>query len=249
MVVDLSIVLATYNESDNLPFLLREIDSKVDTSKQIIFVDDGSTDNTRNVILEYVTKEQSSKYVFNNGKQTLLRADCQGISVADGEFVIIMDSDLQHPPDLIPQIVERLKDRYDIVIASRYTNGGSTGNRDAVRGLISRIASFLARTILYSSRKTTDPLSGYFGFKKDLFKQINPNWRGYKLLLFILAENPSARICEVSYKFHERENGSSKIVGGAQFLRIYLTELILAKRIELTYRKKILNQNAKEIPP
>ena len=239
MDIELSIILATLNESVNLPILLDKMDSITQIRKQFIFVDDGSTDSTRNIILEYTRKERFSKYIFNASKQSTLRAQSQGILLADGEFVVVLDSDLQHPPELIPQIYEKLVSGYDIVTASRYGNGGSTGNRDAFRGLISRVASFLAKMLLKTTRKTTDPLSGYFGFRKSLFRPINDKWTGYKLQLFILAENPSAQCYDIPYRFKERENGKSKVTDGSRFLINYLTELILAKRVELVYRKRV----------
>jgi dolichol-phosphate mannosyltransferase len=244
MGVDLSIILATYNESTNLPIILESIDSLTKLKKQCIFIDDGSTDSTRSIILEYVGRDTFSKYIFNDSKQSTLRAQSQGIHLADSEFVIIMDSDLQHPPDLIPQIYEKLVSGYDIVTASRYVNGGSTGNRNAVRGVISRVASFLAKMLLKTTRKTTDPLSGYFGFRKTLFRPINDKWRGYKLQLFILAENPSAQCYDIPYRFKERESGKSKVTDGSRFLINYLTELILAKKVELVYRKGVRQESS-----
>jgi dolichol-phosphate mannosyltransferase len=149
-----------------------------------------------------------------------------------------MDADLQHPPDKLNDIYEKLKEGYDIVVASRYTDGGSPGNRKPLRGLISRVAAALAKTYIRNARNTTDPLSGFFGFKRGLRLNINEQWRGYKTLLFLIASNPNAKIGEIPYKFVEREKGESKIVSGLDFMRIYLTELVLIKRVELRSRIK-----------
>jgi dolichol-phosphate mannosyltransferase len=107
-----------------------------------------------------------------------------------------------------------------------------------LRGLISRVAAALAKTYIKNARNTTDPLSGFFGFKKELRLNINEQWRGYKTLLFLIASNPNAKIGEIPYKFVEREKGESKIVSGLDFMRIYLTELVLIKRVELRSRIK-----------
>ncbi|MGC9193072.1 MAG: hypothetical protein ACP5FQ_04075, partial [Thermoplasmata archaeon] len=85
--------------------------------------------------------------------------------------------------------------------------------------------------------KTTDPLSGYFGFRNNLTLQIDERWRGYKILLYILSSNPAAKVHDIPYRFQERENGESKIATGFDFIRIYLTELILVKRIEIRAKK------------
>jgi dolichol-phosphate mannosyltransferase len=160
-----------------------------------------------------------------------------GIKVSDGKYIITVDADLQHPPEKLNEIYENLKKGYDIVVASRYFNERSLGKRDPDRGLISRVAGALAATFLENAKKTTDPLSGFFGFKNDLSLQINEKWRGYKILLFILSSNPNARVFDIPYKFWERERGESKIAKGFQFIRIYLTELILVKKIEIRTKK------------
>ena len=124
-----------------------------------------------------------------------------------------MDADLQHPPDNLNDIYEKLKEGYDIVVASRYTDVSSPGNRKAMRGLISSVAGALAETYIRNARNTTDPLSGFFGFKKELRLNIDER-RRYKTLLFLIASNPNAKIGEIPYTFVEREKGESKIVSG-----------------------------------
>lgn len=98
------------------------------------------------------------------------------------------------------------------------------------------MAQLLVVLMLKSARKTTDPLSGYFGIRNGLSLPINEKWRGYKLLLFILSANPGARVNDVPFKFVERERGKSKIVKGFAYIGTCLTELILAKRAEIEYR-------------
>jgi dolichol-phosphate mannosyltransferase len=240
----LSIILATYNESANLPTLLEYLSKNLSIDYQIIFVDDGSTDGTREIILNYVKHNPSSRYIFNDGKQSTLRARAQGFKVADGDFIVVMDSDLQHPPDLIPEFYERLKEGCDIVIGSRYMKGGSAGNRKPIRGLISRVAGLLAHMLLKSSRKTTDPTSEFFAFRAGLFRELNEMWRGYEIHLFLLAQNPEKNVCDVPYRFRERSVGDSKVTDGIRFIRTYLTELILAKRIELQSYGKIRADNS-----
>lgn len=231
--VDISIVLATYNESQNLPVLMGKLELIGELRKQIIFVDDGSTDKTRDMILKYSNCNPVTKYIFNEGKQSTLKAQAQGILVSDSEFVVVMDSDLQHPPELIRAIYEKLQNGYDIVTASRFTEKGSTGNRVPLRGLISRVASFITKLLLRTARTTSDPMSGYFGFRRELFKPINNEWRGYKMHLLVRAENPRARVCDIPYVFRERGNGNSNVVNGISFIRLFLTELIHVKKVEL----------------
>jgi dolichol-phosphate mannosyltransferase len=148
-----------------------------------------------------------------------------------------MDADLQHPGEKLNEIYGKLNEGYDIVVASRYVDGGSIGRREPLRGLISRLAEFYAKLFLVGAKKTTDPLSGYFGFRRGLKLEVNEQWRGYKSLLFLLSSNPNAKVKDVPYKFLERVDGKSKIVGSSEFIRIYLSEIILAKRLEVKNRK------------
>ncbi|MEM4137037.1 glycosyltransferase [Metallosphaera sp.] len=238
MEFEASIILCTINEIENLPRLVEKIENVAKFNYQLVFVDDGSTDGTREYIIEYTKKHNNAKYVFNESKKSTLIAHYMGIQNADSKFIIIMDADLQHPPEKINEIYENLRKGYDIVIASRYLNDEAKAKRDPTRGLISRVAEALAVFTLKNAKKTTDPLSGYFGFKSDLKLEINEKWRGYKILLYILSSNPTAKVHDISYKFQEREYGESKVAKGLQFIRVYLTELILVKRIEIRAKKR-----------
>jgi len=236
-----SIILCTLNEIENLPRLVESIEDIARFSYQLVFVDDGSTDGTRDYILNYCKNHSNAEHIFNEQKKSTLIAQYMGIRKADGRFIIIMDSDLQHPPNIINEIYENLQKEYDIVVASRYLKEQARIKRSPIRGLVSRTAEELARIILKNTKKTSDPLSGYFGFEKHLNLPINEKWRGYKMLLFILSANPHAKVKDVSYIFVEREKGESKVVKGVHFIRIYLTELVLCKRIEIQIKKyKIL---------
>jgi len=236
MIYDVSIILCTINEIDTLPQVVKKIEDGANFSYQIVFVDDASRDGTREFIKNYSKEHGNTEVVFNESKKSLLIANKQGISRAAGRFIVVLDADLQHPVERINNIVAKLEDGYDIVVASRYAPGGSTGNRKPVRGLISRIAAMMAKLFIESSRKTTDPLSGFFGFRREMKLNIDERWRGYKTLLFLIASNPGARIGDVPYVFMERDVGKSKIVSGADFIMTYLTELVLIKRVEIRAR-------------
>jgi len=236
MTDDVSIILCTINEIDTLPHVVKKIEERANFSYQIVFVDDASRDGTREFIKNYSEEHGNTEVVFNESKKSLLIANKQGISRAAGRFIVVIDADLQHPVERINDIVAKLKEGYDIVVASRYAPGGSTGNRKPVRGLISRVAAMMAKVFIENSGKTTDPLSGFFGFRREMKLNIDERWRGYKTLLFLIASNPGARIGDVPYVFMERNVGRSKIVDGADFIMRYLTELVLIKRVEIKAR-------------
>jgi glycosyltransferase involved in cell wall biosynthesis len=232
---ELSIVLATLNEIENLPKLIEKIDvviKNLNISYQYVFVDDNSNDGTRDFITKYCKDNPSSKYIFNQSKRSTLIARYQGITQSEGKYIVIMDADLQHPPEYLDTIYQELSAGNNIVSGSRYLKKGGTGNRYAIRGVISRIASLLAHMILKTSRSVTDPLSCYIGFNRSLKVDIDENWRGYEIGIFIRASNPTANIKEIPYRFSERENGKSKVTSNLKFVSTYLKELILAKKIE-----------------
>ena len=234
--IDLTIVLATLNEIENLPLLCSSIDSILSKQKikyQLLFVDDNSKDGTREFIINYCKKNPDSKYIFSDHKQSTLMAHYIGIINAVGKYIIIMDADLQHPPCYLINIYNTLLENYDMVIASRYCKNGSPGNRKVVRGVISRIATFIAKLLLKSSRNIRDPLSGYFGFKNDLKLNIKKYWRGYEVGIYLRASNNNLKIKEIPYKFVERERGKSKVTSSPDFIKIYIIELLRAKRVEI----------------
>ncbi len=233
--IDLTIVLATLNEIENLPKLAGRIDSILNKRKikyQLLFVDDNSIDGTRDFIIDYCKKNPLSKYIFSDHKQSTLIANYRGTKAADGKYIIIMDSDLQHPPEYITNIYDTLLKNYDIVITSRYLKNGGTGNRKPIRGIISRGASFLARMLLSTSRNISDPVSGYIGFRNGLELHINDKWKGFEIGIFLRASNPHAKIKEIPYVFKERQGGQSKVTSDIGFIQIYVKELLLAKKVE-----------------
>lgn len=228
----LSIVLATLNEAENLPPLLHRLWRVRLPRFEVLVIDDGSTDGTREILTEAALSEPRLRLIWHEGKQTTLRAQCQGIAEAKGAYVIIMDADLQHPPEVLPAMVDRLAQGAFLVVGSRYARGGSAGPRSAVRWTISRGAEMTAKIFLSEARPVSDPVSGLFGFRRDVFRRLDPSWRGYKLLLFLLVMARGQRVVEVGYQFEPRGSGASKVTQNTRFVRFFLTELLLAKRLE-----------------
>jgi len=234
----LSIVLATLNERENLPAVIERIRHQKLPRFEIIVVDDGSTDGTRDYLRELAQSDSRIRLLFHEGKQTTLRAQCQGIEVAAGAYVVVMDADLQHPPELLGPMTERLDAGAALVVASRYAPGGSAGPRTVFRWTASRGAEWLAKLMLPSARRVSDPVSGYFGFRREIWVTLNPLYRGYKLLLFLLVMAEGRPVGEVGYAFTPRGGGASKVTQGFAFVRIYLIELLLARRLREELRSR-----------
>ena len=227
-----SIVLATFNERENLPLLLQRLWTVPLPPFEVVVVDDGSTDGTRAFLREESRSERRLRLILHEGKQTTLRAQCQGIAESHGRFVVVMDSDLQHPPEVLPEMVKLLEEGTGLVVGSRYAKGGSAGERNAVRATISRGAELTAKVLLSEARGVSDPVSGYFAFRREVFRPLPPDWRGYKLLLFLLVMARGQKVAEVGFRFEPRTSGASKVTQNSRFIRFFLTELVLAKRLE-----------------
>lgn len=233
----ISIVLATHNEFGNLPFLVKEIEENVNIPYELIFVDDDSRDGTREFIIDYSHNHENVKKIFSDKKRGTAIARYRGILAASNEYIIIMDSDNQHPPSMINEIVKYLEQGYDFVVCSRYLPDGSTGNRMPIRGLISRVAATISKSLLHSARRVSDPLSNFIGFTSKLSIPL-VFWKGYEIPLCILSSNPQSKIKELPYTFRERENGISSVTSEYTFFITFLKELIIYKKIEWAIARK-----------
>jgi dolichol-phosphate mannosyltransferase len=143
----------------------------------------------------------------------------------------VMDADLQHPTEVIPSMLSRLEGGAAVVVASRYAPGGTAGSRSAGRIAISRGAEWTAKLLLPAARRVSDPISGFFGFRREVWIPLNSQYRGYKLLLFVLAMVDQRPVAEVPFRFEPRTEGASKVVQGPAFIRHFLIEAILARRL------------------
>jgi dolichol-phosphate mannosyltransferase len=233
---DLTILLATLNERSALPGLMQGIKALNLQRVELVFVDDGSTDGTREFLTDLAKEDPSVRVIFHEGRRTLSVAHNEGLEAAKGEVVLVMDSDLQHPIEAIPRILERLGSEADLVVASRYTPGGSPGRRPALRAVTSRVAELTAKLLLPEARRVRDPLSGFFAFRRNAFPTTFNLIRGYKLLLLLLAMSRPGRVVEVPYDFRLRVNGSSKIFRGVKFVPTFLSEVLVARRLSSSYR-------------
>jgi dolichol-phosphate mannosyltransferase len=225
-----SIVLATLNEAENLPRLVEAIEREPLPPFEMIFVDDGSTDGTREFLNGLAAHDPRVRLIFHDGKQTTVKAQGQGVLAARGGFVVIMDSDFQHPTSALPLLVAALERGATLAVATRYREGGSTSQRSVIRAAISRGAGRIAKLFLPDARRTSDPISGYFAFRRDGYEPLDPELRGYKLLLFLLVMARGRPIAEVGYRFEPRAAGASKLTQGPAFLKVFVSEVMVARR-------------------
>jgi len=209
-----SIIVPTYNERENLPVLVERID-KVLRDKynyEVIVVDDNSPDGTWEVALGLSLKGYPVKLIRRPGKLGLGTAVLDGLRKASGVYIVVMDADLQHPPEVLPKLLDKaLKEKADIVVASRYTQGGRVEGWGFIRKIISKGATLIAKILLPQARRTSDPMSGYFLFRREIVEGIELNPLGYKILLEILVKAKYSKIVDVPYVFRRRLYGESKL--------------------------------------
>ncbi|MBI1828701.1 MAG: glycosyltransferase family 2 protein [Thaumarchaeota archaeon] len=213
----LSVIVPTYNESKNIVGILDSLRKHlpIGTDTEIIVVDDNSPDGTGNIVEEYAKnskkeKSQSVQIIHRKTERGLSSAILAGIKYAKGDSVVVMDSDFSHPPQTIPKMIEELqKSECDIVVASRYVNGGSVKGWPFKRKMISKGATKIARHGL--GIKIKDPMSGFFAFKRNIINNIKFDAIGYKILLEILVKARGVKVKEIPYEFINRKEGSSKL--------------------------------------
>jgi dolichol-phosphate mannosyltransferase len=212
-----SIIIPTYNESQNICEVLRSIGENLPKGYQTetIIVDDNSPDGTQKIVEEYLSSMKkisgfTISLIRREIKQGLGSAILKGILHAKGDTIVVMDSDLSHPPHLIPKMVETLqKGLCDIVVASRYIKGGKIQGWSLKRKIMSKVATTIAKKGLRI--KAADPMSGFFAFKRKIIENLKLDAIGYKILLEILVKSNGSKIHEIPYTFTERKAGSSKV--------------------------------------
>lgn len=208
--VELSVEIPTYNEAENIPDIIEKLES-LDLDLEIIIVDDNSPDGTGDVAEKLKSKYSNLKVLRRPGKLGLATAIHDGLKLAEGEFVAVMDADLQHPPDSLPNLLKKAKEGNDVVIASRYVREGRSEKFSIYRRIVSRAATFLAHAMLRETRSVKDPLSGFFIFRRDTMSPERINSNGYKILLEILVKGTGKKVAEIPYTFKPRKKGESKL--------------------------------------
>jgi dolichol-phosphate mannosyltransferase len=248
----ISIIIPTYNESENIIRLLDKIKENLSTNvfTEIIIVDDNSPDGTSRVAQNYIDsdvrsnrksanfeeKQYSIKIITRKIKNGLIPALLEGIKSSHGDYVLIMDADFSHPPEMIPKIIEKLLNNSNsIVIASRYTKDGSIVGWPFKRRLISKAAAVIAKFGL-NVHNVTDPMSGFFALPRTILQNLKIDTKGYKILLEILVKSKDIPIFEIPYTFMDRKSGKSKM--GSSVILDYISSVWQLYRYGRHHQKK-----------
>lgn len=248
--VDVSIVIPTFNESENIGRLISEINEVLKASRirgEIIVVDDHSPDGTWRIVQRMMEKCDNVQLIIRKGERGLSSAVLRGFEKARGEILCVMDADLSHPPEVIPELVKPIRlGHADMVIASRYVRGSRVEGWSLKRRLISKGATYLARCIT----DVKDPMSGFFALKRRVIEGVDLSPKGYKIGLEIIAKGRYNRIIEVPFTFRGRKYGKSKLTHRVMMeYLLHLLSLLFAKnsRLRRIFKKPSSRFNRKPL--
>jgi dolichol-phosphate mannosyltransferase len=211
----LSIIIPTRNEAGNIDPLLTRLERALkDIPFEVIFVDD-STDDTPEVIQKRGTQCAFEVSVIARPPERrngLGMAVVEGMKIARADWMVVMDGDLQHPPEVIKELWDKAKSTgADLVAASRLSEGASTAGLSRQRTMLSRTLTLCLQACFPKNlRHVSDPLTGFFLLRRDSFSLEDLHPEGFKILLEIMMRNPQLKVAEVPFEFGKRHSGMSK---------------------------------------
>ncbi|MBL8202204.1 MAG: glycosyltransferase family 2 protein [Chromatiales bacterium] len=216
--IDLAIVVPTFNEKDNVDELVARLEQALDGIRwEVVFVDDDSPDHTSDRVRELAQAKPHVRCVQRIGRRGLSRAVIEGVLATSAPYVAVMDGDLQHDEALLPRMLEQSRRAgVDIVVGSRYCPGGSAGEWEKSRARMSWLATRLSRLVV--TAQLSDPMSGFFMMRRELFQSLvrDLSGEGYKILLDLFATSPRPlNFVELPYTFRSRGAGESKLDSAA----------------------------------
>jgi dolichol-phosphate mannosyltransferase len=205
-----SVIVPTFREVENIPHLIARLQAVRDAAGldlELLLMDDDSRDGiealTQSLALDWVT------LVIRKEDRGLSRAVLEGLKRSERDFVVVMDADLSHPPEKIPELLAAVRNGAEVAVGSRFTEGGSTADDwGPFRWLNSRVATLLAMPLT----SINDPMSGFFAMRRTTLhagREFDPI--GYKILLEIIVKCRCRYVTEVPIHFDNRQLGRSKL--------------------------------------
>ncbi len=226
----LSVIVPTFNERDNVTTLFRRLETALaGLPFEVVFVDDNSPDGTWQVVRALARDDSRVRCIRRIGRRGLSGACIEGILASSAPCAAVIDADLQHDETQLPKMLKLVQGgEFDLVIGSRYIEGGSADSFNRQRAGASALATEVAKRVLRV--KIADPMSGFFMIRRDKFEQLAPqlSTQGFKILLDVVATaRGHLRVREVPYTFGSRLHGESKLnsMVALDFLGLVLAKL------------------------
>ena len=228
--LQLSVVVPTFNERDNVATLVRKLEATLQGIVwEVIFVDDNSPDGTSQVLRELARQDGRVRCIRRIGRRGLSGACIEGILASSAPYAAVMDADLQHDETQLPKMLALLQGgEAELVVGSRYIEGGSAASFDSQRAGASAFATEIAKRLL--GVRIADPMSGFFMIRRDRFEALAPqlSTQGFKILLDVVATaRGELKTIEIPYSFGARLHGESKLdsMVALDFLGLVLAKL------------------------
>ena len=228
---ELTLVVPTLNERDNVAILFERLQAVLDgIAWEVVFVDDDSPDGTAEAVRALARRHPNVRCLQRIGRRGLASACVEGVLSSAAPYIAIMDADLQHDETLLPVMLAALKsEELDLVIASRFADGGGFASIPKHRQRLSALGNRLARLVV--GTELTDPMSGFFMLRRPVFDAAvrGLSAQGYKLLVDIFASSPGPlAFKELAFTFRPRLHGESKLdtLIALEYLQLLLDKLI-----------------------
>ena len=225
----LSVIVPTFNERGNVATLFRRLESALaGVAFEVVFVDDNSPDRTWQVVRALARQDRRVRCIRRVGRR-LSGACIEGILASSAPYAAVIDADLQHDETQLSKMLKLLQGGdFDLVVGSRYVEGGSAESFNKQRAGASALATEVARRVLRV--KIADPMSGFFMISRESFEQVAPqlSTQGFKILLdVIVTAGGRLRVKEIPYTFGSRLHGESKLdsMVALDFLGLVLAKL------------------------
>jgi len=208
-----ALVIPTLNEAGSVGNILERVSkalSRANCMWEIVVVDDCSNDGTGEIVEEFTRARSNVRLVVRREERGLAGAITHGWTCTNADVLGVIDADLQHPPEVLIDLLEHVQAGVDIAIASRYIRPGSMDGWNPIRKLLSRVSVLASVSVQRPEIQVTDPLSGFFVVRRRCIEGLSFQKTGFKLLLEILAKGRIRSVVEVPYRFGFREAGTSK---------------------------------------
>jgi dolichol-phosphate mannosyltransferase len=205
-----SVIVPTYKEVKNIPVLVKKIDDALRIKKikyEVIIIDDNSNDGTIKAV-DALREKYPVSLIVRTDKRGLSSAVVEGIRCAHGNTCVVMDADLSHPPEKIPDLIYEITNGAEFSIGSRFVSGGSAEHFNLFR----KCNAWISKIFALPFTRVKDPMAGFFAFPRSLIKNIDSlNPLGFKIGLEIMVKCSPKKISEIPIIFHERLYGESKL--------------------------------------
>jgi dolichol-phosphate mannosyltransferase len=221
----LALVVPTLNEAGNIETVLQRVQSALEPLSflyEVIVVDDGSTDGTPDLVRARSASDSRIRLISRLDQRGLAGAIVHGWRHSGASLLGVIDADLQHPPELLPELLEAIGKGCDIAIASRYAGKNGVQGWNPVRAAISRVGTLAALPLQRRELRIEDPMSGFFIVRREAIEGLSFESKGFKLLLEILVRARVGSAREIPFHFGVRRAGKSKAGAAVAFRYLHL---------------------------